>query len=55
MVYMFNQYSSLNSINLSLFDTNNVKDKENMFSGCNLKKENIIINNKNDELLKQIK
>ena len=56
MSYMFYDCSSLKSIDLSSFNTNNVTNMSYMFFGCSsLKKENIIIKNKNDKLLKQIK
>ena len=48
MSYMFWGCSSLNSINLSNFNTNKATDMECMFSDYkNLKKENIIIKDKN--------
>ena len=56
MSYMFDGCSSLNSINLSNFNTNNVTDMRYMFSGCSsLKKENIIIKDKNslNKMLKE--
>ena len=44
---MFHGCSSLNSINLSNFNTNNVTDMSCMFLYCSsLKKENIIIKDK---------
>ena len=53
--FMFSNCSSLKSIDLSSFNTNNVTDMSWMFYKCSfLKKENIIINNKNDKLLKNI-
>ena len=51
---MFTECSSLESIDLSSFNTNNVTNMSDMFSFCSsLKKENIIIKNKNDKLLKE--
>ena len=48
MSYMFYGCSSLNSIDLSNFNTNNVTDMIGMFRGCkNLKKANIIIKDEN--------
>ena len=55
-MYMFYKCSSLESIDLSSFNTTNVKDMSCMFYGCSsLKRENIKINNKDDKLLSQIK
>jgi len=52
---MFFRCSSLNSIDLSSFKTNNVMNMFRMFSGCpSLKRENIIIKNSNDKLTKEI-
>ena len=55
MSYMFENCSSLKSIDLSSFNTTNVKDMNSMFFNCSsLKKENIKL--KNDEnLLNEIK
>ena len=48
---MFFNCSSLISINLSSFDTRNVKSMRDMFSECySLKKENIKINDKDQQL-----
>ena len=45
---MFYKCSSLNSINLSNFNTNKVTDMYHMFYNCkNLKKENISIKDEN--------
>ena len=52
---MFCNCSSLKSIDLSLFNTNNVTNMEYMFYNCpSLIKENIKIN-KDDKLLNHIK
>ena len=52
---MFSNCSSLKSIDLSSFNTTNVKDMSYMFSGCSsLKKDNIILNNKDDKIIKEI-
>ena len=54
---MFCGCSSLNNIDLSNFNTNNVKDMSGMFSDCSsLKKENIKIKDKNslNKILKYI-
>ena len=46
--YMFNRCSSLTNINLSNFNTNNVKNMMLMFYGCSkLRKENVITKDKN--------
>ena len=58
MSCMFYECSSLNSIYLSNFNTNNVTNMRDMFYGCkNLKKENIIIRDKNSlkKILKELK
>ena len=53
---MFAECSSLKSIDLSSFNTTNVKDMSGMFYKCSsLKRENIRINNKDVKLLSQIK
>ena len=53
---MFSNCSSLNSINLSSFNTSNVNNMSCMFYKCSsLKKEKIIFNNYNNNLLKEIK
>ena len=53
---LFNKCCSLRSLNISLFDTSNVFDMEYVFDACyNLKKENVIIQNKEDNILKMIK
>ena len=55
MEAMFYNYSSLESIDLSSFNTSNVIDMTLMFSNCSsLKKDNIILNNKDDKIIKQI-
>ena len=52
---MFYGCSSLELIDLSSFNTNNVTNMSDMFSKCSsLKKSNIKIDNKNDKLLNQI-
>ena len=52
---MFSGCSSLKSIDLSSFNTNNVTDMSHIFCECSsLKRDNIIINNENDKLLEQI-
>ena len=52
---MFGGCFSLKSIDLSLFNTTNVENMKNMFFDCSsLKKENIKIENINDNLLKVI-
>ena len=51
---MFNECSSLTSLNLSNFNTNNITDMSGMFWGCKaLKKENIIT--KDQRILYKIK
>jgi len=53
MSLMFRDCKSLTNINLSNFDTQNVKYMDNMFNGCNsLKKKGIIANDKN--ILKEL-
>ena len=53
---MFAKCSSLESIDLSSFNTTNVKNMKGMFDVCSsLKIENIKINNEDDKLLSQIK
>ena len=57
MKSMFWKCSSLNNINLSNFNTNNVKDMSWMFGGCkSLNKKNIIIKDRkllnDDDLFK---
>ena len=55
MSCMFHECSSLKSIDLSSFNTTNVKYMPGMFYGCSsLKRENIRINNKDVKLLSQI-
>ena len=57
MSYMFDGCSSLNSINLSNFNTNNVTYMSCMFYNCkNLKKENISIKDENSlkRILKEL-
>ena len=52
MSYMFAACSSLQSIDLSSFDTTNVKDTRGMFSFCSsLKKENVKISEYGKKLL----
>jgi len=57
MTGMFNKCSSLKSLNLSLFNTSNVNVNymKLIFGNCILNKENIIINNKNDKIIKYLK
>ena len=45
MSYMFSYYSSLTTLNLSNFNTNNVKDMSNIFLNMN-KSCNLICNDK---------
>ena len=53
---MFYRCSSLQSIDLSSFNTNNVKDMSCMFSFCSsLKKENVKISNYGKKILDQLK
>ena len=55
MSWMFSECSSLESIDLSSFNTTNVNDMSSMFAGCSsLKRENIRINNEDYKLLSQI-
>ena len=50
---MFWDCYSLESLDLSSFNTNNVENMKDVFFYCHsLKKENIKINNKNDKILK---
>ena len=52
---MFSRYSSLQSINLSSFNTTNVKDMSLMFAGClSLKKENVKIGSYGKQILDQL-
>ncbi len=52
---MFSGCSSLKSIDLSSFNTTNVNYMICMFAGCSsLKKDNIILNNKDNKIIKQI-
>ena len=52
MSRMFSGCSSLQSINLSSFNTTNVKDMSFMFFGCSsLKKENVKISNYGKKIL----
>ena len=49
---MFSRCSSLKSLDLSSFNTTNVKDMAFMFSGCSsLKKENVKINKSESKIL----
>jgi surface protein len=53
---MFSDCSSLQSINLSSFNTTNVKDMFGMFWGCSsLKKENVKISSYGEKILNQLK
>ena len=52
---MFFSCKSLEPIDLSSFNTTNVKDMSCMFYGCySLKKENVVIKNKEDKILKEL-
>ena len=52
---MFFGCSSLESIDLSSFNTSNVNNMDLMFYNCSsLKKDNIILNNKDDKIIKEI-
>ena len=50
--FMFNECSSLTSLNLSNFNTNNVKDMSYMFSKCSSLTS---LNTKNERILKECK
>ena len=53
---MFYGCSSLQSINLSSFNTTNVEDMSYMFRGCSsLTKENVKINNYGKKIMSEIK
>ncbi len=55
MSCMFAFSSSLKSIGLSSFNTSNVKIIHDMFSNCSsLRKDNIIFNNNDDKIIKEI-
>jgi len=55
MSHMFSGCSSLKSIDLSSFNTTNVNNISGIFYGfSSLKEENIIIKNKNDEILNEL-
>ena len=49
---MFSECSSLTSLNLSNFNTNNVKDMGNIFSGCS---SLVSLNTENKKILKKWK
>ena len=51
MSYMLSDYSSLTSLNLSNFNTNNVNNMSYMFSGVNKEKCKLIC--ENDKILKE--
>ena len=52
---MFSECSSLQSINLSSFNTTNVKDMSEMFYGCSsLKKENVKIGSYGEKILNKL-
>ena len=54
--HMFSGCSSLQSINLSSFNTTNVKDMRCMFYGCSsLKKENVKIGSYGEKILNELK
>ena len=56
MSAMFSECSSLKSIDLSSFNTTNVKDMSSMFSFCSsLKKRNVKIGEYGKKILDQIK
>ena len=48
---MFYGCSSLKSLDISMFNTINVNNMVSIFGNCFLKKENIIIKNKNDKII----
>ena len=53
---MFSECSSLESIDLSSFNTNNVNDMICIFSGCStLKKDNVRVNKFEKKILSQFK
>ena len=54
MSYMFSGCSSLKEINISNFNTNNVTDMSDMFSGCEKLNKNGIIT-KDIMILKELK
>ena len=55
MSFMFGGCSSLKSLDLSSFRTNNVDEMKLMFEGCNsLKKNNIKINHRDNKIQNQI-
>ena len=55
MSWMFSGCSSLQSINLSSFNTTNVKDMSCMFHGCSsLKKENVKISSYGKKILDEL-
>ncbi len=49
---MFSECSSLTSLNLSNFNTNNVKDMDDIFSGCS---SLVSLNTENKKILKKWK
>jgi len=52
---MFNFCTSLKLLNIALFNTSNVMNMTSIFESCfMLKKEYIIINNKNDKIIKNL-
>ena len=52
---MFDGCSNLKSIDLSSFNTSNVKDMRDMFYGCSsLKKENVNIKNSEKRILNKL-
>jgi len=51
---MFQGCTSLKSLDLSLFNTNNISNMMNIFDNCYLRKDDIIINNKEDKIVKNI-
>ena len=53
MIWMFRECSSLNNLNLSNFNTQNVTDMAYMFYGCSsLNKKNVITND--NKILKEL-
>ena len=53
---MFESCSSLESIDLSSFNTTNVNDTSNLFYGCSsLRKERVKINNSESKIINKLK
>ena len=56
MILMFCECSSLESLDLSSFNTTNVNNMDYMFYGCSsLKKENVKINKNGGKIMDEIK